>query len=664
MKTARFIPHLVLTTTLAAAMTAVSASPRDWFESDALRIDPGLRSLTLRESEIDQLLSHLARIPKEQTGERLGYHSRITQQNTEPWVQLDLGKVQELDTVVIVPVVLPHEQGGIEGYGFPHRYRVEMSDDGVQFDAEHTVDFSQEDQPNPGRRPVVVPWNGRARYVRLTATRPSGRPRPDREIWPSLALAEIMVLHGDRNLAAGCPVTAPTSREAPPVWSVNNLTDSQSILGAPVGAESTPRQGYHSIVEARDDTPLALTFAFEQPREIEDVRLFPMQWEGYPHWLGFGFPVRFKVEISDDAAFTHAVCIGDFTQSDCPNPGMNPVVVPAKDARVRFVRITATKLWERFTDHALALSEVQIFSGGHNIAPEAKLDAPPAYPAKEWKTAFLVDGNASDNPIKPLPVWISELQRSALLEDELSVLSHSREARLRNLRENSLLVAGVAISGAFLAVLAFAWRSIRLRKQEVAALRERIARDLHDEVGSNLAGIALLSREASQMDTPQRESLLDDIRRIAEETAGSMRDLVWMIQPSAPGDLVGAFRQCAERMLGSKALRFEPAQQPLPARLSIDFKRQLYLIYREALQNVAKHSHARCVTIAMQREGSRLALSVRDDGVGFSTSGNNTPPQGFGLENMQQRAKQLRGRCVVTSSPGQGTEVRIEVPCA
>lgn len=655
----RLLPILLLLQAV-QGIAAEAASP---FNNLIARLDPQLQRWQQAIAEHEASLATLAHVPAEQTGERLGYHSRLTVQNTQPWVQVDLGSVQPVDTVIVVPVMLPHEQGGIEGYGFPHRYRIDMSDDGTTFDPQRGVDFTAADQPNPGRLPVVVPWTGSTRYVRFTATKPAGSNTSNRDQYPSLALAEIMVLHGDVNLAAGRPVTAPTSREAPPVWSLQNLTDGESILGGPIAAATVPRRGYHSLTFDHADTPLTISFDLGERRALDDVRLFPMQWAGYPHWLGFGFPVRFKVECADDEAFTNATTLADQTAADYPNPGMNPVVFPANGTTARYVRLVVTRLWQRFTDHALALSEIQIYSEGRNVAPAAGLSAPESFPAKEWKAEYLVDGNASDNPILPLPQWISEWQRSAVLDGELVNLVRQRDERLEAWHHYSLLAAGVFVASGFALLLAFVRRSSSLRRRELASLRERIARDLHDEVGSNLAGIALLSREAMKLEPAQREALLDDIGHIAEETAGSMRDLVWMIQPSAPGDLVGAFRQCAERMLSGKAIHFEPSTQPLPAKLSIDFKRQLYLIYREALQNVAKHSQATAVTIGIQRSGPWLRLTVRDNGRGFQSTGEDSVSRGFGLENMQQRAVKLGGECVVTSRPGEGTEVLVKVRC-
>ena len=626
--------------------------------------DPESRRLAARISAATVELAKLARIPLEQTGERLGYHSRIEQGSPQPrWVQVDLGASVAFETVVVVPVVLPQEQGGVEGYGFPAGFRLEAADS-PDFAAPTTLaDFTGAPIPNPGRTPIIIPCKeARSRYVRLTATAPAGRrDGKGKFIWPYLALAEIMVLRGDRNLAAGRTVTAPTSREVPPVWSLQNLTDSESILGPPLAATTTTRKGWHSIPCPDADTPVSITLDFGQPQSLDDVRLFPMRWEGFPHWLGFSFPVRFKLESSMEQTFHQAHTIADFTHADFSNPGMNPVVLPADGATARFVRITATRQWERFNDYATALSEVQVFSAGRNIARAATVEVTNVIPAPPWTSASLVDGDASAHPILPLPEWIAQLQQSTKLEQELAALHSRRTQRLTLLHVQAtrlviaLVVLALVLPGIFLI------RGSVRRLRELRQLRERIARDLHDEVGSNLAGIALLSREASKAAESQRDALLEEIRQVAEETSGSMRDLVWMIQPGAPGDLVAGLRTLAERMLKGLHVTFQPPVAPWRGTLSLDTKRDLYLMCKETLQNIVKHSTAGEVNITVQPNGKTLTIRIADNGRGFDVPSATT---GCGLPNLRERARRRGGVCEIESAPGKGTIVRVTVPLA
>jgi hypothetical protein len=86
---------------------------------------------------------------------------------------------------------------------------------------------------------------------------------------------------------------------------------------------------------------------------------------------GFGFPVRFRLEIADDAAFASPTTVVDHTTADFPNPGDAPFTASLDHKRGRFVRVTATRLWERHkggNDFVFALGELQAYSGGRNVA--------------------------------------------------------------------------------------------------------------------------------------------------------------------------------------------------------------------------------------------------------------------------------------------------------
>lgn len=168
--------------------------------------------------------AEIARIPEAKTeGEAIGYHSGIeTQQETVKWVQVDLDR-----SVAIREVVLHacHDDfNGIgDGFGFPLRFRVEISDD-PQFatEVQCIVDNTGSDVPNPRLKPVQIPAGTRTgRFVRMTATRLA--PRQNDFIF---ALAELEVRDADgKNVAMGKPVTALDSIEAPARWKKRNLTD-------------------------------------------------------------------------------------------------------------------------------------------------------------------------------------------------------------------------------------------------------------------------------------------------------------------------------------------------------------------------------------------------------------------------------------------------------
>jgi signal transduction histidine kinase/ligand-binding sensor domain-containing protein len=196
------------------------------------------------------------------------------------------------------------------------------------------------------------------------------------------------------------------------------------------------------------------------------------------------------------------------------------------------------------------------------------------------------------------------------------------------------------------------------REAEKEQMRSRIASDLHDEIGGNLSSIALLGQvlqEKLKIRAPLKQKL-QEIPRIARLTAESMRDIVWFINPENDDwdKLLAKMRETANLMLESIDFTFTIPRKAKSLETDLDFRRNLYLIYKESLQNIVKHSQAQKVHIELRQENSSLVLSITDDGIGFDTS---TEYPGNGLKNLQRRATDINGKIEVLSGIGRGTTI-------
>jgi hypothetical protein len=129
-----------------------------------------------------------------------------------------------------------------------------------------------------------------------------------------------------------------------------------------------------------------------RPLALEAVRLVPARPTDFRDTPGFGFPARFKVELSDDPAFKDAVVLADHTAADFANPGDSPVSLLPQGRKARYVRVTAEKLWKRLNDYCFALAEVQVESEGVNVAAGKPVTALDSIEAGRWSRRFLVDG--------------------------------------------------------------------------------------------------------------------------------------------------------------------------------------------------------------------------------------------------------------------------------
>ncbi|MBL7953235.1 MAG: hypothetical protein JNM62_16125 [Flavobacteriales bacterium] len=199
------------------------------------------------------------------------------------------------------------------------------------------------------------------------------------------------------------------------------------------------------------------------------------------------------------------------------------------------------------------------------------------------------------------------------------------------------------------------------RAREASEVRTRIARDVHDQLGSDLTKLVMLSTEAKEVtgaNTHELASIASDIERIAGEANRSLGDIVWAIDPphDSLAGLTERVRAHCERMLKwSKVEHTVDCVHDGPDR-SLDpaTKRDIYLMLREALNNAIKYAKATHIDVQFHSSVSGVRFLVRDDGVGL----NHDPSKGHGMANMQARATRISGLLAVESQPGMGTAVR------
>lgn len=223
-------------------------------------------------------------------------------------------------------------------------------------------------------------------------------------------------------------------------------------------------------------------------------------------------------------------------------------------------------------------------------------------------------------------------------------------------------LTGTALLGTVLGTALYRWRVASLLAIE--RMRTGITRDLHDDLGSSLSRISILSEVVRRRveGEPEAFRLLGDIGETSRELMESLSDSIWAIDP-ARDDLrsfVTRIRRFAGDLLEARGIAWKldaPADADL--RLSPVERRQLYLIVKEALHNVVKHSEARTVSLTVSLPGRRLAVEIVDDGRGFDPA--HVSGEGHGLRSLRSRAEALDGKLEIDSAPGRGTRVRAEV---
>jgi signal transduction histidine kinase/ligand-binding sensor domain-containing protein len=201
--------------------------------------------------------------------------------------------------------------------------------------------------------------------------------------------------------------------------------------------------------------------------------------------------------------------------------------------------------------------------------------------------------------------------------------------------------------------------------------RARIARDIHDDLGSGLTRIMLLSQSARSEMLPDHPAAaeLDNVCQAAEGLTRTMDEVVWAVDPrhDTLESLVGYIGSTAQELLQSARIRFRleaPDQLPTSPVMA-DARHSFYLACKEALHNIIRHSQAKTARLIFQMEAQSLVLTIEDDGIGFDPA---LPPTraggGHGLANMQTRLAEAGGTCTLTTQPGSGTRIIFRLPCA
>jgi len=205
------------------------------------------------------------------------------------------------------------------------------------------------------------------------------------------------------------------------------------------------------------------------------------------------------------------------------------------------------------------------------------------------------------------------------------------------------------------------------KRREASEVRTRIARDVHDEIGSELTKITLLiaqtKREQSRSDAAPLPHL-DGIAAMSRQVSASLNDIVWAVDPrhDSVQALVVHAQHYTDRMVEHSSVSIEQHFQHTGADRPLDpaTKRDIFLLYKEALNNALKYAKAERISVSLTTDERSFALSVADNGVGFDAEAMGR--KGNGLRNMQARCAALGATLTITAAPGQGCSMNAKGP--
>lgn len=233
-------------------------------------------------------------------------------------------------------------------------------------------------------------------------------------------------------------------------------------------------------------------------------------------------------------------------------------------------------------------------------------------------------------------------------------------AQINQEKSQRYALTAAIILGVTLASFAF-YRFRAKQQMKELQLRNRIASDLHDEVGSAISSISLFAGIAKMKSGKESEDIVEKIENTSRETVDNMSDIVWSIEPSNDrfDNVLRKMTYFGEQLMGSLGIRFNFAYENGIEKTTFDMtkRKNIYLIYKEAINNAAKYSGARNVNALLSKDGRHYTMQIKDDGKGFDI---NSVSFGNGLRNMKRRTEEIGGSLTIESS-GNGTSVLLKV---
>ena len=259
---------------------------------------------------------------------------------------------------------------------------------------------------------------------------------------------------------------------------------------------------------------------------------------------------------------------------------------------------------------------------------------------------------------------LADHQKIQLFEQEQIIQSR----KLKNSRQMQYFT--FAFVGILFVLGFFLFNRYQLKRtikeqQKLLAIRENIAKDLHDEIGSTLTGIKILSEVSEKTIHKDKEKVSGFLQQISEQSKQvqqGLSDIIWNVKPENDSleNMTARMREYTARTLEVKNIdiSFNLDNQINNKHLPQEQRRDFLMIFKEAINNIAKHSEAKKVEINFKKVENSLQLEIKDDGKGFDIS---EPTNQNGLYNMKSRAELIGGSFDIISEIGKGTTITLKI---
>jgi signal transduction histidine kinase/ligand-binding sensor domain-containing protein len=228
----------------------------------------------------------------------------------------------------------------------------------------------------------------------------------------------------------------------------------------------------------------------------------------------------------------------------------------------------------------------------------------------------------------------------------------------------AVIVLTIIIITRFLSQQKLKIRVAELEKQkEIDKERQRISREMHDDIGAGLTQITLMTESVKQKAGIHKQKELDDIAGTSRKLVGNMSEIIWSLNPENKtiNHLMAYLREQLNKLLEYAGLEYSILlpESNKDILLTNEQRRNILLATKEIVNNVIKHSHAKLVIVKSFIDNNRLSFEIGDDGKGFDLS---KKYSGNGLHNIRHRVEELKGNLIIDSQPGKGARFIFSIP--
>lgn len=617
--------------------------------------DRTLDELEQRLREIDTRLAGLANYTIGAGIGPIGYRSLPHETPHQPeWIEINFGQDFALEEIVIVPTIRRDAVAGFQSDAFPTAIRIVA---GVADNRQGRVVADYATVETDRLAPLRLPWDGSPiGWIRIEASVLGQRKFDGKYV---LQLAEVMAFSGHENVALRRPVqTSSPATVSAGAWSASHLTDGlvPYLMAAPDGKGSV---AFVSPYDANETPTISIDLGATQ--RLSRLHMHTVdQSDTVPqaHAGDFGVPKLLVVEGAQQPDFSDAQILVTFKHETIYDVGpilmWNFLPTDCRYVRLRALERGATPIYGRSME-GLGFAEIELFAAGRNVALQQTVTTNLVSSSGLRRVSNLTDGKNFYGSILPLRSWLDQLALRHDLEAERPlVLAELNQGFARQRAQFVLLAWLSAVLG--LSVVAIVLVDRRLRRRAIEQTRQRIAADLHDELGADLHALGLLTDLAhrAQHDPLNLPPLLQRMRALTERAGKAARRCTSMIEaPSSVDSVASEMRRTSARILSdlqhSLEIEGEEELQAMTPRRRLD----LLLFYQECLVNVIRHSNATAARTLVSVVRGQGSLTVSDNGDGFT---------GEAPASLQRRSRLLGGKLALEPALPSGSRIRLQFP--